>query len=373
MYLLLFALSAMIPVSASAHKPSDSYLTITVSEDTVTGQWDIALRDLDYAIGLDSNDDGAITWGEMKGRHEAIAAYAMSRLEIASAEAWCALATTDHLINRHSDGAYAVLQFTADCSKTPRAVQVAYNLLFDVDPQHRGLLQLRGGDRVHTAIFSPDQRFQQFNMGEVETWRQLADYLWNGVWHIWIGYDHVLFLLTLLLPAVLYRRDGGWQPVADLRAALFAVVKIVTAFTLAHSITLSLAVLGVVELPTRLVESIIAASIVIAALNNVYPLVTRWLWLIAFGFGLVHGFGFANVLADLGLPGTTLLVALFGFNLGVELGQLAIVAAFLPVAYCLRCGVLYPRVALPLGSAAVAGIAAMWLVERTFDLDLPIV
>ena len=135
----------------------------------------------------------------------------------------------------------------------------------------------------------------------------------------------------------------------------------VTAFTLAHSITLSIAALGLVSLPARLVESVIAASVVMAALNNLYPLVTRRLWMVAFGFGLVHGFGFASVLAGLGLPQDALLLALLGFNLGVEAGQLAIALAIMPIAFWLRQSWLYERVALQLGSLVIGALASLWL------------
>jgi hypothetical protein len=148
------------------------------------------------------------------------------------------------------------------------------------------------------------------------------------------------------------------------------VLKVVTAFTLAHSITLGLAALGVVHLPSRLVESAIAFSVVLAALNNLRPLVHRGRWLVAFGFGLVHGFGFATVLAELGLPQESLVPALLGFNLGVELGQLAIVAVFLPLAYATRHTWMYRRLIFVGGSAAIALIAAIWMVERVFDWQL---
>src|SRR5262249_30538281 len=113
-------------------------------------------------------------------------------------------------------------------------------------------------------------------------------------------------------------RKVRWLPVPQFRGAFIAVVKIVTAFTLAHSITMSLAALGFVQLPSRLVESCIAASVAIAALNNIWPFFRERAWLIAFVFGLVHGFGFASVLRDLGLPRSSLALALVGFNLGVE-------------------------------------------------------
>ena len=141
-------------------------------------------------------------------------------------------------------------------------------------------------------------------------------------------------------------------------------MKIVTAFTLAHSITLSLAALGAIQLPARLVESGIALSVAAAALNNMYPLFHGGRWLVGFGFGLLHGFGFASVLAGPGLPQRQLLLALLGFNTGVETGQLAIVGAFLPLAYASRRSWLYQRFTLRLGSALIATLAGVWMIER---------
>jgi len=161
-----------------------------------------------------------------------------------------------------------------------------------------------------------------------------------------------------------------WQPVASFGPAFWDVLRIVTAFTVAHSVTLSLAALGLVALPSRLVESAIAASVVLAALNNVWPVFEGRRWMVAFGFGLVHGFGFASVLADLGLPQGTLALALLGFNLGVELGQLAIVAVFLPCAYALRRTRFYRQAVLFGGSLLIAALAAVWLAERALELKL---
>ena len=118
------------------------------------------------------------------------------------------------------------------------------------------------------------------------------------------------------------------------------------------------------------VESAIAASVILAALNNLYPLITKKLWLVAFGFGLVHGLGFANVLKDLGLPQNMLLLMLLAFNLGVEIGQLAIVCGFMPGAYRLRYAVWYPKIIVTTGSVFIAAIASVWLLERSFDLKL---
>ena len=112
----LFLLLILVPVQAAAHKPSDSYLSLNVQENLVEGRWDMALRDLDYAIGLDGDGDGAITWGELQERRGAVAAYALARLKITSDSRVCPAEATDQLVVRHSDGAYAVLRFTATCA-----------------------------------------------------------------------------------------------------------------------------------------------------------------------------------------------------------------------------------------------------------------
>jgi hypothetical protein len=364
LFLLLFANAAW------AHKPSDSYLSLSMSGATVQGQWDIALRDLDYVIGLDANGDGAITWGELRRRHDAIAAYALSHLHISAEQAPCPTEVQGHLVDRHTDGAYAVLRFSATCPAASARLGVAYHLFFDLDPQHKGLLRFEHAGNTQTAILSADAKARTLDVTQSGGFQAFLDYIREGIWHIWIGYDHVLFLLSLLLPAVLYRRNQAWLPVTGIRTALLDVIKIVTAFTLAHSITISLAVLGMIELPARLVESAIAASVVLVAVNNLHPLFHVHRWVVAFAFGLIHGLGFANVLTDLGLPGSALAWALLGFNLGVETGQLAIVGTFVPLAYAIRGTLFYRRVVFGVGSLTIALLATLWFVERSFNLEL---
>ena len=363
--LLLFAC-----LGAEAHKPSDSYLRLKIDGAEVSGQWDIALRDLEQAIGLDANGDGDITWGELRARHANIAAYALARLNFAGDGKNCPLRVTGHEVDHHSDGAYEVLRFAADCAAAPAAIEIGYSLFFDFDAQHKGLLNLEYQSRIHSLVFTPERSKQSFVPGELSALRQFLSYGREGVWHIWIGYDHILFLVSLLLPAVLLRERRRWLPVARFPDAFWDVFKVVTSFTVAHSITLSLAALGVISLPSRLVESAIAASVVLAALNNLLPVVGGRRWVVAFAFGLIHGFGFASVLTELGLPREALLLALVGFNLGVETGQLAIVAAFLPLAYYLRASWFYRRVVLFGGSMAIVAIAMVWLLERVFNLKL---
>lgn len=370
--LLLFFAAFLCASTVHAHKPSDSYLTLDVDVDAnaIGGQWDIALRDLDYAIGLDADGDGAITWGEVRARHTDIAAYAMARLRLSADGQPCVANVAEHLVDDHTDGAYAVLRFRAECPAIQDALQVHYALFFDIDPQHKGLLRLQHQGVSDTGIFSAEQPAKQFSLSSPNRLVQFIEYVREGVWHIWIGFDHILFLLALLLPAVGIRRQNQWQAVAAFKPALWDVLKIVTAFTVAHSITLSLATLGFINLPSRWVESTIAASVVIAALNNIFPFFPERRWFIAFLFGLIHGFGFATVLADLGLPSSAMALALVGFNVGVEVGQLAIVVVFLPLAFSLRHSWFYRRIVLIGGSIAIAVLAMIWLAERAFDMQL---
>ena len=371
--------------AAHAHKPSDSYLTLgsltpesATSGKIITAAWDIALRDLDYVLQLDRDGNGELTWGETRQREADITKLATSALLISADGQTCPwTANVPMGLDKHSDGTYAVLSLTAKCppgNSTPKNISVTYSLFSDVDPSHRGLVQWLGhvgkGDAPSSQalVFSNDSTSQALASGSGSWWQTLSQYIVDGVWHIWIGYDHILFLLALLLPAVLVRRANQWEPAPTLRGSVTETLKVVTAFTLAHSITLSLAALQVISLPSRLVESVIAASVVLAALNNLRGTIDKRRWVLAFIFGLIHGFGFASVLADLGLPQGALVLALVGFNVGVELGQLAIVAVFLPVAFWLRASKFYRVGVLTFGSIAVAILASWWLAQRMFDL-----
>jgi HupE / UreJ protein len=378
--LLQFAAALTLVMAAStafAHKASDSLLTLERSGTKITGQWDIALRDMDVAIGLDADGSGDIQWSEVKTRHAEIAQYALSRLTVRAGNVPCELTVTDHLLDRNGDGTYAVMRLAGNCaaSEPESALSIDYRLLFDIDAQHRGLLKLTDRGQTRSAIFPADHQVQEFRADQTEPAAGFFGFVADGIKHIAIGFDHILFLVALLLPAVLMRSKTSrhWLPVATFRCASVNVAGIVTAFTVAHSITLSLAATGVMTPPSRWVEILIAVSVVITAVDNVTPIFPAFLrerrWAIAFVFGLIHGFGFANVLQALDLPRADLMLSLVGFNVGVELGQLALVSLFLPVAYLLRARPAYPRTVLAGGSVVIATVAAGWLFERSFDFQ----
>jgi hypothetical protein len=418
----------LAPVTAAwAHKPSDSTLVIQLGSHgagrapggggsdgklpdpsvrtarRLGGWWDIAIRDLDDVLQIDADGNGEITWGELRAREPDIARYAFDRLALTSEEGNCGLAEADPFdLVRHSDGAYVSLLLSITCPASARTLTLDYRLLFEVDAQHRGLVRIDGaadvgggGGEARAGANSADSTFV---LSARDHRRSVAlpvapttpgpasalavpaappassrlgrfgTFVADGVRHIWGGLDHILFLVALLLPAVVRRRDHTWVPVPAFRPALADVARIVTAFTIAHSLTLSLAALGLVQMPARLTEPAIAATVIVAAANNLFPVFGNDRWMVAFALGLLHGFGFSSVLADLGLTHGRLLVALFGFNLGVELGQLAVVATFVPLAFFFRRTVGYRRVALFGGSTVIALVAVAWFVARIIDL-----
>lgn len=359
------------PAPARAHAPSNASLSLLADGAVVQQRWDIALRDLDRVLPLDADDDGAITWGELRAAWPRIATLADAGLRLTSPAGDCrAGPLAAPRIDTHADGTYAVLERRWQCPADAGATGLTldYRLFADSDASHRGLLQWRAGTPAApslTAVLAPDAGPLRL-AGAGPAADGFAGFVGEGVHHILIGTDHVLFLLALMLPAV------AAVPAAALRwtTALAPVAKLVTAFTVAHSITLALAVLGFADPPLRIVESLIAASVVLAAVDNLKRFLPGVRWQLAFVFGLVHGFGFAGALKGLGLDDAGLARSLVGFNLGVELGQLGIVALVLPLAWWARETVFYRRVVLAGGSAAIAAIAALWFTERAFDLQL---
>jgi hypothetical protein len=357
---------------AGAHEPSKSYINLTTDNGAITGQWDIPLKDLQTVVLLDADKDGFITREELENGYKSALNYASAHMKISAngRQGTLRFTDTEPTVADFADGTYLQIPFVVDGLGAPDVLQIEYRLFFEVNSLHRGFLRLEFAGHTQSAVFGPDDCVQQFAGGEQKAGKLFVVFLKAGIDHIWTGYDHILFLVALLLPAVLRRERGAWRGVTQFRPALVSVIKIVTAFTVAHSITLSLATLHIVRLPSRLTESAIAASVVLAATNNLVPMVRERGWMVAFVFGLIHGFGFANALSELGLTHGTLLVTLVGFNLGVEVGQLCIVAVFFPIAYFARGSWWYQKPALGFGSALIILIAGTWLVERVCNFKM---
>jgi len=364
LWALAFFLSTL---AAGAHTPSETFLTVFVSSGSITGQWDVAERDLVQGSGLDPEKAAALRPDELDLRLEALALDVVARLEIKADGRRLELRPTDYLVIRMRELNYIRVPF--DCGTNaalePAAVEINASALFRVDTNIHGLLRVDHRDQSQAASFNAAEPVRRFTLGpDVDRWAQWQTFIREGVTHIWQGFDHLLFLLALLLPSVLRREGGRWVVTDNFRHAMAYIVKIVTAFTLAHSLTLSLAVLDVVRISPRVVEPIIAASVIAAAVNNIWPWFGERGWLVALAFGLIHGFGFAGALEALGLMRQSLAVALVGFNVGVELGQLAIVLAFLPLAFGNRHSWVYRVLVVRLGSGMVAILAGIWMCER---------
>jgi hypothetical protein len=357
--LLLLVLST----GAQAHVASNSFVELTTHGRFMAGSVELAVRDVELAVGLDSDRNGRVTWRELRAAAPALRSYLSNRMTVDAAGAPCPVHFGELQVNPRVDGNYAWLAVSVQCPTEPPQITIHYQVLSGIDPSHRGLLKLDSGQGVQTAVLRSDTP-AELALARTSHLQAIREYFVTGVEHIWNGIDHLLFLVSLLLPAVLIRRDNRWEAVGSARPAFAGILKVVTAFTVAHSITLSLAAFDLVRLPSRLTESAIAASIVLAALNNIFPFVTDGRARIAFAFGLLHGFGFASVLADMGLPAGARATALIAFNFGIETGQLAVVAAVMPVVYALRRAAQYRQVVLPLGSAAVAVLAFVWFVQR---------
>jgi hypothetical protein len=364
--LLILLLVACAAAPALAHKSSDAYLQLASEEAGLTVRVDVALRDLDVALDLDADADSRLTWGEVRTAWPAIEAYVARGVHVAG----CPLHPSGRGLERRSDGTYAVLWLQSGCRPGAEPA-IRYELMRGIDATHRGIAKIDlAGIAPAVRVLVPSRAAARAPESRLEAPPAATAFLREGVLHILGGYDHVLFLLCLLLPAVMRRTPKGWQPVRDLREAVFPVVGIVTAFTVAHSITLALAASKHVLLPSWFIEPAIAVTIVLAALDNLRPLFHGRRALVAFAFGLIHGFGFASVLSELNLPASAFVWALLQFNVGLELGQLLVVAGATGLLYLLRANPRYPAWVIRGGSCAAIVVGALWLVERTADVSL---
>jgi hypothetical protein len=365
-----FAVAALLglPATAAAHTMGNGYLDLTVDGSAATGELDLAVRDLHDAVGLDPNHDGQVRWREILDRLPELRRYVLDHLTISAGVAGAAPCIitfgTAGIVSR-ADGEHLALPLTARCDRELTALTLDYRAIFEVDAQHRGLVRIARKGATGTEALRLIAHPGAITVELQQASGDFLGFIKQGIWHIWIGVDHLCFLIALLLPAVLRRVPGRWEPAPRFADVLRDVLDVVPAFTLAHSITLVVSAMGWMRLPVRFVETAIALSVAVAALNNLVRAIDAR-WAVAFALGLLHGFGFSNVLLDVGLPGHHLVAALLGFNVGVEAGQLAIVAAFLPVAFLVRRTGAY-RFAMWAASGAMCIVAVRWSIERALS------
>ena len=399
----------IVPNQAAAHAPGENYVWVNVDQNGISGRFEIHVDDLKRKLNIDletqSIDDSAEAVQEYLVKHFELLIDGKS-IEIEFGETGLFVENAE----------YAQYYYTTKPMDVPDQFSIRNDIFITPDdPLHRSLIVLEynkkidseyGGENAIMA-FGPHNDVQELDLTDLPSLLNPKQFIWQGVLHIWIGLDHILFLLALLLMAVMVVNrpvpvgdseamidkpeialiDGEkvdsekvdldaavtsevmtLTPVSTFAGAFWNVFKIVTIFTIAHSITLSLAALGLINVNSQLIESLIALSIVIVAINNIFPKFNDKRWLIIFFFGLFHGMGFASVMGVLPFRTISLMKVLIAFNVGVELGQLAIVAGVFPVIYLLRKTKFYRYVILVGGSAVIAAIAIYWFFERALGL-----
>ena len=388
--LFLFGFFLLLAGKTEAHAPDQSYLYLRIYKESIAGRFEMTAKDMNKAMGLNLPD--RLTMEIIQPHLETIYTYLKNRSDFKAdtGTPYTVRFVEPTVLNLKEMEDFVRFHFELDgVDVVPENLEILYNLLFDKDPRHRGLLIIEynwklgvvDNEALFSNVYSPENTQQTLSLAEASIWKGFVALVKLGVWHIWIGLDHILFIVALILPAVVRRKEDefvplslstardGWYPVERFKPAFFYILKIITFFTIAHSITLALAALDIINLPSWLVESIIAFSIALAALHNIKPLIKGKEWLIAFGFGLFHGFGFASVLGEKGLSGDYMILSLLGFNLGVEIGQVLIICMIFPILFLIRRLKIYPAV-IKYGSIVLIFIALYWFVERAFGIEL---
>ncbi len=352
--LLLFCASAF------SHAGNVSYSQIIVQGHEVRQQVQILMQELLLAVPLDANKDGRVDQGELDAGRERLTAYLEQKIEVFSEDVRVPLRMESLEIRKASvaDSEPLPFLFAELIFESPRpltAFRVRCHLLDEVNIGHDNFAKINVGGDVRPFVFTPTNAFE-YRSGEARSIQVSSSYRKTfsnfgklGIQHIFTGYDHMLFLIGLLLVATRFGHT----------------VRVVTAFTIAHSFSLTLAALRVVQVSPRLVESLIALSIMYVTFENVLSWFPVKRWMISFGFGLVHGLAFAQALEVLHLPRPQLAAALFSFNVGIEVAQVVVVALTFPVIFAMAKASWRLRAVQGL-SIFIFGCGTLWLVQRAF-------
>lgn len=346
-----------------AHEASTSYLHLTLRADgAVDGSLDLGVFDLSWSMPLDADHDGRVLWREVLAAQPSIAAFVTRNITLQRGSQPCSLRVTDVLVTTHVGEPYLSLPLAGQCPASG-LLKVKSSLFLDEDSGHRTLLEVSAPAGVMNGFLGLREPVWT-QPQHISTLLMFAQFVEQGIWHVWTGYDHMAFLLSLLLPCALCAAGRRWRPAESLRSVLKDLLHLVTAFTVAHSITLAIATLHVVSMSARTIEPLIALTIVISALLNLFPNLARFRLPLAFSFGLIHGFGFALALSELAPLRGHLVALLAGFNIGVEIAQLSIVLLVAPIIVLGRHSQLYATRWMPGASVAVALAGCGWLVTR---------
>ena len=357
------SLGLFFTTPAAAHTIGLSTGEYTVRGASVVGTLSFARGEVAaLAPGIDTNRDGHLSPAEVDSARSVLASKVLGRIVVSAGGAPCSVKLTDAGLTEQ-DGLLVSGRWDCASSNEPFAMELA--LLDDLARGHRHIARTVTGAATHDEVLFGDQRTVTIAPDEAvassapgssaapsaEHGSGFGSFFAMGIEHILTGYDHLVFILGLVLA----------------RARLRSLVTVVTAFTLAHSITLALAVLGVWAPSSRIVEPAIALSIAYVGIENFFVKDASKRWRITFPFGLVHGFGFAGALQEVALPRSAVPTALVSFNLGVEAGQLAVLAVLLPLVLFLREQAWFEPRGVRVVSGAVALAGGVWFVSRVIS------
>ena len=355
---ILAALVSLLSVQeAHAHDPGLSSLTIQQRANGLEATLTLAVKDAAQLAELDANHNTTVTQVEFeRGRSQFEATVASQVLIAADGKV-----AKDKSVRSHLDQNNNV-QVCLDYYVTGfSSLEIQSKIIASLPLGHRQYLQVQNsaGETVFESLLSATADCATVRMPDttgnnaLEAVHSFANFLSLGVKHILMGYDHLLFLLGLLIVA----------------RGFVSSLSIITSFTIAHSITLAIATLHVVQIPSRIVEPLIAASIVFVGIENLLRGdVLNARRMVTFGFGLIHGFGFASALSEAGIGSGTggIVLPLFSFNLGVELGQIVVAAAALPILWKLREKPMFIARWAPACSAAIVVLGSFWFFQRVW-------
>ena len=341
---------------ARAHEVGLSRGEYAVAGATVTAQLTFARRDvISLVAGLDADHDGALTTAELAQDRDAVSGALVGRIKVLGDDVACPGELEEaHLAE--DDG--VTLRAIYRCRAAPRSVNVDVGVISDLPMGHRHLAHFNGASGPSDSVISVRNRSFSFDSTPGQavaeapkaSYRGKLSFFPMGVEHILTGYDHLVFLLGLVIVG------GRWR----------SLLMVVTAFTLAHSITLALAALGVWAPSPRIVEPAIALSIAYVGVENFFVKNAEKRWRITFPFGLIHGFGFAGALQEVAMPRADVPYALVLFNVGVEAGQLAVLALVLPLIYLARKREIFRDQGVKIISGGIAVAGVVWFVSRVF-------
>ena len=379
--LRLFLAYVFLSVPALAHQTGNSYLVLTESNGRLQIELDFIVRDLGNLLQPSKPSDAPVpspvppaatpTPEQLQAMQPAITQVIQESLGVQLNEEAQPLEFVSQSVVLRNDGLYVRQRFTSpSIAPEIKFVVVRYSFFNQNDKLGRAFFKLQLGKEEISSVFDSSTQTQRFALGDTKRWSTIGLFTHEGAWHIWGGPDHLLFLLTLLLPGLmLLHRSTGTTDTDNngTKTAAWFALKVITAFTLAHSITLLASVLDVISLPSRWIESAIALSIMISAALNLQTRIQWSQWKLAFIFGLIHGMGFANGLRELGLSQTYFIETVLAFNVGVELGQIAaVVAVGIPIILLAR-QARTKQLVMTYGSWGVLLISGIWLVQRLMD------